>query len=41
LLWLCSIVWSWVLWYLKRVALFCSVLPWLFYSWSIVLLNEL
>jgi hypothetical protein len=29
LLWLCSIVWSQVLWYLLN-CLFCSVLPWLF-----------
>jgi hypothetical protein len=29
LLWLCSIVWSWVLWYLQCCS-FCSVLPWLF-----------
>jgi hypothetical protein len=27
LLWLCSIVWSWVLWYLQDCS-FCSVLPW-------------
>jgi hypothetical protein len=29
LLWLCSIVWSQVLWYLQHLS-FCSVLPWLF-----------
>jgi hypothetical protein len=28
LLWLCSIVWSWVLWYLQHCS-FHSVLPWL------------
>jgi hypothetical protein len=28
-LWLCSIVWSWELWYLQHWS-FCSELPWLF-----------
>jgi hypothetical protein len=39
LLWLCSIVWSQVLWYLQCWS-FCSVLPWLF-LWSLMFSNEL
>jgi hypothetical protein len=30
LLWLCSIVWNQVLWYLQYPVSFCSVLAWLF-----------
>jgi hypothetical protein len=42
LLWLCSIVWNLILWYLQCCS-FCSVLPWLFkvfcaFKWTLGLI---